>query len=61
MVSEWKKIKKYSGQWVAVWKNKVIAHGEDGKKVYQQALHICKSPRIFQVPDESDEVYLLWF
>ncbi len=56
----WKKLRKYAGQWVAVWKNKIIAHGEDGKLVYQQALQKCKTPRIFQVPDETDEVYILW-
>lgn len=58
--NEWRKIKRYAGQWVALWKNKVVAHGRDGKKVYQQALHVGKMPRIFQVPDEADEVYLLW-
>lgn len=57
--SEWDKIKKFKGQWVAMWKNTVVAHGKDGKMVYRQALQKCKEPRIFQVPDDEDEVYIL--
>lgn len=57
---EWSKLKNYKGEWVAVFRDRVIAHGKDPKRVYQQALRVCKIPRIFQVPDEADEVYLLW-
>lgn len=56
---DWDKIKKFRGQWVAMWKKKVVAHGKDGKMVYKQALQKCKEPMIFQVPEDEEEVYLL--
>ena len=59
--NEWAELERYKGEWVAVFKDRVVAHGKDAKKVYQQALRTCKIPRIFQVPDEADDVYLLWF
>ncbi len=27
----------YKGEWVAITKNKVVAHGKDAQKVYQEA------------------------
>lgn len=57
---EWKKLKKYSGQWVAVWKNRVVGHGKTLKEAYAKEIKLCKKPRVFQVPENANEVYLLW-
>lgn len=55
----WDKIKKYGGEWVVVYKNKVVSHGINAKKVYERGMKYCKNPRIFQVPKDANEVYLL--
>lgn len=52
-------LKKYSGQWVAVWKNKVVGHGKTLKSAYSQAIKVCKEPEVFLVPDNVADVYLL--
>ena len=57
--SEWDKVKKFKGQWVAMWKDKVVGHGPTLKEAFAQASKVCKEPRVFQVPSDEDEVYLL--
>ena len=46
---------KYKGEWIAIGKNKVIAHGEDAQKVYQVAKK--KAPKsdisLAKAPDEQ--------
>ncbi|MFH1751979.1 MAG: DUF5678 domain-containing protein [archaeon] len=56
---EWNLVKNYPGQWVAIAGNKLLAHGTNAKKVYNLALKRHSSPRIFQVPDAEDELYIL--
>ncbi|MFH1544714.1 MAG: DUF5678 domain-containing protein [archaeon] len=56
---EWEKIRKYGAEWVVVNKNKVVSHGKNAKKVYEEGMKFCSNPRIFQVPKDADEVYLL--
>ena len=56
---EWKRLKKYSGQWVALRKNKIIGCGKTLKEAYSQGKKFCKDPKVFQVPENADEVYLL--
>lgn len=59
VADEWKKLKKYAGQWVAMRGNRVVGHGKSLKEAYNQASKLCKEPRVFQVPEDLDEVYLL--
>lgn len=59
VADEWKKLRKYSGQWIAVYKNRVVGHGKTLKEAHKQGLKICKEPRVFQVPENINEVYLL--
>lgn len=43
--------RKYPGLWVALTDDrKVIAAGEDGKKVYEEALKKIESPILYHVP-----------
>lgn len=43
--------KKYAGLWVALTDDrKVITAGEDGKKVYEEALKKVESPILYHVP-----------
>ena len=48
--------KKYRGLWVAlVNENEVVAAGEDGKKVYEEArAKGIQVPRLFHVPKSAD-------
>ncbi len=57
--TEWKQLKKYAGQWVAVHGNKIVGHGNTLKEAYVQALKLCKNPKVFQVVENTHEVYLL--
>ena len=46
---------KYMNQWVCLDGDKLIAHGEDGRKVYQQAKEIgIKVPFMHHIVEESD-------
>ncbi|MBU2100497.1 hypothetical protein KKG83_04840 [Candidatus Micrarchaeota archaeon] len=56
---EWKKLKKYSGQWVALKRNKIVGHGKTLKEAYNKGLKFCREPKVFQVPENANEVYLL--
>jgi hypothetical protein len=45
----------YKGEWIAIAKKKIIAHGNDAEKVYQQATKKFKSEEISlaKVPEEQ--------
>jgi len=34
IMDEWKKLKGYAGQWVAVWENRIVGHGKTLKEAY---------------------------
>lgn len=59
VVNEWKMLEKYKGLWVAVCDDKVIGHGKTLKKAFKKAVKECKEPRVFQVPENADDIYLL--
>lgn len=45
----------YLGQWVCLYGDKLIAHGEDGRKVFQQAKEAgIKSPYLVRVIEEPE-------
>jgi len=56
---EWRKLRRYAGQWIAMHGNRIIGHGKTLKEAYRQASKVCKEPMVFQVPESLDEVYLL--
>jgi len=41
---------KFAGQYIAVMKNKIIAHGKQFKKVVEQAKKMVKEPLLVKVP-----------
>jgi len=54
----WDKLKKYSGSWVAVADERVLASGKSLKDVMATVEAIDKKALVFQVPEE-EEVYVL--
>lgn len=50
----------YAGKWVAILGNKVIASGDDLKKVYEEAKKIAgnKEPLFTRVPREQETLIL---
>lgn len=46
---------KYKGEWIAIGKNKIIAHGKDAQKVYQIAKKKVPKTNISlaKAPDEQ--------
>ena len=54
----WDKLKKYSGSWVAVADENVLASGKSLKDVMETVESIGKKPEVFRVPEE-EEVYVL--
>lgn len=43
----------YKGEWIAIAKNKIIAHGKDAQKVYQRAKQKNIPVSLAKVPDEQ--------
>ena len=54
----WDILKKYSGSWVAVADEKVLASGKSLKDVMETVEAIDRKALVFQVPEE-EEVYVL--
>ncbi|MEA1905868.1 MAG: DUF5678 domain-containing protein [Euryarchaeota archaeon] len=54
----WDELKKYSGSWVAVADEKVLASGKSLKDVMGTVEAINRKVEVFQVPEE-EEVYVL--
>jgi hypothetical protein len=54
----WDKLKEYSGSWVAVADEKVLASGKSLKDVMATVEAIDRKALVFQVPEE-EEVYVL--
>ena len=51
----------YLGQWVCLYGDKLIAHGEDGKKVFQLAKEKgIKSPYLVRVIEEPENFVGAW-
>jgi hypothetical protein len=53
----WDKLKKYSGSWVAVADEKVLASGKTLKDVMEAVEATGRKSEVFQIPEE--EVYVL--
>ena len=51
----------YLGQWVCLYGDKLIAHGEDGKKVFQEAKKAgIESPYLLRVIEEPEAFCGAW-
>lgn len=53
--------KQYSGKWIAILDNKIIAEGKDLKQVYVEAMKKSKvrTPLFEQIPEKDGEETLL--
>jgi len=52
-------LNKYLGEWIAICKNQIIAHGKDVKKVFQEAKekYPKERPLITKVPDKEAMIF----
>ena len=51
----------YLGQWICLYGDELIAHGEDGRKVFQQAKEQgIKSPYLVRVIEEPENFVGAW-
>jgi len=50
---------KYIGEWIAICKNQVVAHGKDVKRVFQdaKAKYPKERPLITKVPDKEAMIF----
>ena len=53
----------YTGQWIAIVNQKVVASGEDAEKVYKRAKKECpgKTPSLAKVPDKDTLILTIRF
>ena len=53
--------KAYSGKWIAILDNKIIAEGKDLRQVYKDAMEKSKSrtPLFEQIPEKDGEETLI--
>lgn len=49
----------YIGQWIAICNQKIISHGTNAKKVFQEAKEKCPSvrPLLTKVPDKDTMIF----
>lgn len=52
---------KYKGEWIAIAKNKVIAHGRDAQKVYESAKKKAPKASISLAKPPNEQVLILKF
>lgn len=52
---------KYKGEWVAIAKNKVVAHGKDAQKVYQSAKRLASNKEISLAKAPDEQMLILTF
>lgn len=55
-------IEKFSGQWIAIWQEEVVAGNDDLEEVAKKAgqTHPGSKPLFFKVPRKDEEMYILW-
>ena len=53
-------LEKYSGKWVELYGNKVIASGSNAQSVYEEARKKYRDPVIFKVPKKEDTFILIF-
>ncbi|MDP4012226.1 MAG: DUF5678 domain-containing protein [Candidatus Nanoarchaeia archaeon] len=52
-------VDEYVGEWIAVCEEKIVSHGKDAKKVYEEAKLKCpkKRPLLTRVPDKEAMIF----
>ena len=52
-------VKDFIGEWVAICKDKVVAHDKNLKKVYKEAKRKCprQRPLVAKVPDKGTMIF----
>ena len=52
---------KYKGEWIAIAKNRVVAHGKDAQKVYQSAKKKVSKTNISLAKTPDEQMLILKF
>ena len=54
-------LSKYIGEWIAIVDDKIVAHGKDVKKIYEEAKknYSKKRPLITKVPEKETMILIL--
>lgn len=50
-------VSRFEGEWIALDKDKVIAHGKSFKRVFSKARKLKKCPFVARVPDKGVMLY----
>ncbi len=52
-------VNQYIGQWIAICYEKIVSHGKDVKKVFQEAKQKCPKdkPLITRVPEKETMIF----
>lgn len=52
-------IDSYAGKWIAICEQKIVSHGKDAKKVFEEAKEKCpkKGPLLTRVPDKETMIF----
>lgn len=52
-------VDQYIGQWIAICHEKMISHGKDVKKVFQEAKQKCpkEKPLLIRVPEKKTMIF----
>lgn len=53
-------LEQYSGKWIAVWKDRVIASGDSVSEVMEKAVPKTEDlPLVIKVPRKDEDLYVL--
>lgn len=52
-------LEEYEGEWVAICDNKIVAHGKDVKKVFEDAQKKCpgNKPLLSKIPSKATMIF----
>ncbi len=52
-------VKDYIGEWIAICESKIVSHGKDVKKVFEEAKKKCPHarPLVTRVPDKDTMIF----
>ena len=51
-------VRKHAGEWIAIYGQKVIAHGKDGDEVIQDAQHVTPDYVFAYIEDDDEDLVL---
>jgi hypothetical protein len=52
-------LQEYEGEWVAICENKIVAHGKDIRRVFEDARKICPNskPLLSKIPSKATMIF----